>query len=108
MSYDDLELWGMGVLGLSRPDFFKCSFAEINTRIKGFILRELEYKNIGARRIATLIHNLGTAFGGQSLSENKLWPMSFDKKFNHSIPKSEDLVEKDRELISKIWPEWEG
>jgi hypothetical protein len=100
-----LEKWGLGVLGLSRYDFYSCTLRELKVRIEGFILRETEIKNIGARRIATIIYNGLQSFGkGTQLKENKFWPMSIDQIAE--IEKSEELVSKHKERLQQIWPDF--
>jgi len=82
------------------------TLSEYKTRIDGFILREMEIKNFGARRLSTIIVNGFNSFaGGKQYSEQKLWPFSLDKRKINDLPKSEDLVKRDRELILKIWPD---
>ena len=111
MTYADLELWGFGVLGMSRQEFFTCGLNELNKRIEGFILRELELKNMGARRIVATLYNGFTALGGgKGKSESEIWPMSIDKKFKRQVEKSEDIVARDKEMLKRHWPDvkWDG
>jgi hypothetical protein len=102
-----LEEWGLGILGLDRFEFYSATLPEIRVRIGGYLKRVTEYENIGTRRLYGLIHGGFTSLGGgRQLPERILWPMSIDKIGpKRDIPKSEDLVEKDRALILHIWPD---
>ena len=102
-------MWGLGVLGLSRQEFYTSSLGEFKNRIKGFLLRETEIKNIGNRRIFSAIVNGLNAFGKSRIkSESELWPMSLDEKGKKEIPKSEEMVEKHFDMLKKIWPDIDG
>lgn len=71
------------------------------------MLREYEIKNLGIRKLITLIYNAFQSLGNKKgISEEKIWPMSFDKmKPKKVLQKSEDIVKKERDFILNIWPD---
>lgn len=106
MTFEDIEVWGLGILGLSRLEFMYCTFDEFSSRIKGFMIRTHEHEQIGARRILTQILN---GFGSFSKSftpknERNVWPMSIDK-LGRDPELSSELVRKNANMIKNIWPD---
>ena len=100
----------MGVLGLSRREFYTSTIGELNTRIEGYLMRALQIENIGDRRVALTIRNGMAALGkGKQISEEKFWPMEMDNwKPKKILPKSEEMVQKNWEFLKKIWPDLDG
>ena len=93
---------------MSRMEFYTCSFGELENRIKGFMLREGEIKNIGSRRVYSAIINGLLSFGkGKFKTEQQLWPMSFDED-KKKVETSESLVKKHFSKLKAIWPDING
>lgn len=73
-------------------------------RIDGFMLREMEIRNLGARRIATiLVNGFNSLGGGKPMTEHKLWPFSLDNP--KKVPDSAKIINQEKEFIKKFWPD---
>lgn len=96
---------------MSVMDFYSLTIPQFSKIFEGFVLREFEIRNIGNRKVYEMIFNGFNALGGGTAKEgSELWPMTLDKMFKKApreIPKSEDLVQKDKEFIKSIWPDVE-
>jgi hypothetical protein len=92
---------------MSRFEFYSSTLIELKIRIFGYVKRVFEFENVGTRRLYGLIHSGFTSLGGgRQLSEQRLWPMKIDKIGKvKNVPKSEEMVKRDRDLILKIWPD---
>jgi len=67
---------------------------------------EMEIRNLGARRIVTMIQNGFAGFGGgKQYSERKIWPMDLDKTKQIIAPPSEKLVKEEIDFIKHFWPD---
>lgn len=91
-------------MGMSREEFYSSTLGGFRIKLEGFMLLETEIRNIGHRRTSAVIVNaLGSLGGGREITEHKFWPMSLDNV--KPVPKSEELIEKDKELIERFWPD---
>jgi len=108
MTIEDLEEWGLGIMGMTREEFYTSTLTEMKVRMSGFLKRVLEYENVGIRHLYGLIHSgFGSLGGGRPMSEKRLWPMSLDniQAKIKNLPKSEELVKNEKDFILKIWPD---